>query len=81
MGVKALLIYPEMPTTFWGMRYALSFLGRKATLLAQCVVTETRMSGDDVVFLRASLDVVAAQRILYHRFDYLGRTSMEAQSS
>lgn len=32
MGVKALLIYPEMPTTFWSMRFALSFLGRKATL-------------------------------------------------
>jgi len=30
VGVKALLIYPEMPPTYWSMRYALPFLGRKA---------------------------------------------------
>ncbi|WP_285568958.1 B12-binding domain-containing radical SAM protein [Geothrix limicola] len=32
MGIKALLVYPEMPTTYWSMRYALPFLGRKAAL-------------------------------------------------
>jgi len=32
LGVKALLVYPEMPPTYWSMRYALPFLGRKATL-------------------------------------------------
>lgn len=32
MGIKALLVYPEMPPTYWSMRYALPFLGRKATL-------------------------------------------------
>lgn len=30
MGTKALLVYPEMPPTYWSMRYALPFLGRKA---------------------------------------------------
>lgn len=30
MGVKALLVYPEMPPTYWSMRYALPFLGRRA---------------------------------------------------
>jgi radical SAM superfamily enzyme YgiQ (UPF0313 family) len=32
MGVNALLVYPEMPPTYWSMRYALPFLGRKAVL-------------------------------------------------
>jgi radical SAM superfamily enzyme YgiQ (UPF0313 family) len=29
--VKALLIYPEFPETFWGFKYALKFIGRKAS--------------------------------------------------
>lgn len=32
MGVQALLVYPEMPPTYWSMRYALPFIGRKAAL-------------------------------------------------
>lgn len=32
MGVKALLVYPQMPPTYWSMRYAMPFLGRKAAL-------------------------------------------------
>ncbi|HJW08378.1 MAG TPA: cobalamin-dependent protein, partial [Holophagaceae bacterium] len=28
--MKALLVYPEIPPTYWSMRYALPFLGRKA---------------------------------------------------
>ncbi len=32
LGVKALLVYPEMPPTYWSMRYALPFVGRKAVL-------------------------------------------------
>ncbi|MGE5345858.1 MAG: B12-binding domain-containing radical SAM protein [Acidithiobacillales bacterium] len=32
MGVKALLVYPELPPTYWSMKYALPFLGRKAVM-------------------------------------------------
>jgi hypothetical protein len=39
MAVKPLLFYPEMPTTFWSMCSALSFLGRKATLLPLGLLT------------------------------------------
>jgi len=28
--MKALLVYPECPDTFWGFRYALKFISRKA---------------------------------------------------
>ena len=30
MGLKVLLVYPEMPPTYWSMRYALPFIGKKA---------------------------------------------------
>lgn len=29
--VKALLIYPEFPNTFWSFKYALRFIGKKAS--------------------------------------------------
>ncbi|HJV39424.1 MAG TPA: radical SAM protein [Geothrix sp.] len=30
MGLRVLLVYPEMPPTYWSMRYALPFIGKKA---------------------------------------------------
>ena len=30
-SVKALLIYPEFPDTFWSFRYALRFINKKAS--------------------------------------------------
>jgi len=30
LGLKVLLVYPEMPPTYWSMRYALPFIGKKA---------------------------------------------------
>jgi hypothetical protein len=30
VGLKALLVYPEMPPTYWSLRYALPFIGKKA---------------------------------------------------
>ena len=30
MGFKVLLVYPEMPATYWSLRYALPFIGKKA---------------------------------------------------
>ncbi len=32
MRLRALLVYPEMPPTYWSMKYALPFLGKKATI-------------------------------------------------
>lgn len=31
MGRRALLVYPEMPPTYWSMKYALRFVGKKAS--------------------------------------------------
>ena len=30
LGMKVLLVYPEMPPTYWSLKYALPFIGKKA---------------------------------------------------
>ncbi len=47
MGIKALLVYPEMPPTYWSMRYALPFLGRKAALPPLGLLTVAAMLPKD----------------------------------
>ena len=47
MGTKALLVYPEMPPTYWSMRYALPFLGRKAALPPLGLLTVAAMLPKD----------------------------------
>lgn len=32
MAYKVLLVYPEIPPTYWSMRYSLKFIGKRATL-------------------------------------------------
>src|SRR5512135_1196699 len=32
MPVRALLVYPELPPTYWSMTYALPFIGKKASI-------------------------------------------------
>ncbi len=32
MAIRALLVYPELPPTYWSMTYALPFIGKKASL-------------------------------------------------
>ncbi|MBL0210353.1 MAG: B12-binding domain-containing radical SAM protein [Holophagaceae bacterium] len=47
MGIKALLVYPEMPPTYWSMRYALPFLGCKASLPPLGLITVAAMLPKD----------------------------------
>lgn len=47
MGFKALLVYPEMPPTYWSMRYALPFLGRKAVYPPLGLLTVASMLPSD----------------------------------
>ena len=47
MGPKALLVYPEMPPTYWSMKYALRFIGKKASLPPLGLLTIAAMLPDD----------------------------------
>jgi len=45
--IKALLIYPEYPETFWGFKYALKFIHRKAALPPLGLLTVASMLPTD----------------------------------
>lgn len=47
MGLKVLLVYPEFPPTYWSMRYAVPFLGRKASLPPLGLLTVAAMLPPD----------------------------------
>jgi len=47
MGVKALLVYPELPPTYWSMKYALPFLGKKAVMPPLGLLTVAAMLPPD----------------------------------
>jgi len=33
MKKKILLVYPEIPSTYWGMKHALAFINKKASTI------------------------------------------------
>lgn len=45
--MKALLVYPEYPLTFWSFKYALSFISRKASFPPLGLMTVAAMMPDD----------------------------------
>ena len=47
MGLRVLLVYPEMPPTYWSMKYALRFIGKKASLPPLGLLTVAAMLPDD----------------------------------
>ena len=47
MGTRALLVYPEMPPTYWSMRYALPFIGKKAVFPPLGLLTVAAMLPED----------------------------------
>lgn len=47
MGLRVLLVYPEMPPTYWSMKYALRFIGKKASLPPLGLLTVAAMLPED----------------------------------
>ena len=45
--MKILLVYPECPDTFWGMKHALRFISKKATLPPLGLLTVAAMLPPD----------------------------------
>jgi len=62
LGTKALLVYPEMPPTYWSMRYALPFLGRKAALPPLGLLTVAAMLPADWELRMLDLNVEPVSR-------------------
>ena len=47
MSTKALLIYPEMPVTYWSFRYTLPFIGKRASIPPLGLLTVAAMLPKD----------------------------------
>jgi radical SAM superfamily enzyme YgiQ (UPF0313 family) len=66
MGTRALLVYPEMPPTYWSMRYALPFLGCKAAFPPLGLLTVAAMlpSDWDIRILDMNVEPISQREIL-----------------
>src|SRR5512139_3143593 len=47
MRRKALLVYPKMPPTYWSFKYALPFIGKKASLPPLGLLTVAALLPED----------------------------------
>ena len=57
MGRRALLVYPEMPPTYWSMKYALPFIHRRASLPPLGLLTVAAMLPRDYELTLVDLNV------------------------
>ncbi len=47
MAIKTLLVYPEIPPTYWSLKYALPFIGKRAVFPPLGLMTVAAMLPDD----------------------------------
>ena len=57
LGLKVLLVYPEMPATYWSLRYVLPFIGRKALFPPLGLLTVAAMLPRDFELKLVDLNV------------------------
>lgn len=81
MGVKALLVYPEMPPTYWSMRYAMPFLGRKAALPPLGLLTVAAMLPSDWDLKLVDLNVAPLARHEVEAADLVLTSAMLVQQA
>jgi len=79
MGQRALLVYPEMPPTYWSMKYALPFIHRKATLPPLGLLTIAAMLPEDFELTLVDMNVEPLTDRLLSRADLVFSSSMLIQ--
>lgn len=79
MGVRALLVSPEMPPTYWSMRYALPFLGRKAAFPPLGLLTVAAMLPSDWDLRLIDLNVESLPRQEIEAADLILTSAMLVQ--
>ena len=62
MSKKILLVYPEIPTTYWSFSYALPFIGKKAFLPPLGLITVASLLPEDYEVSLIDLNVGQLQR-------------------
>ena len=79
MSKKALLVYPEMPPTYWSFRYTLPFIGKQATLPPLGLLTVASLLPDDWDLTLVDMNVEALQESAVAAADLVLLSSMLVQ--
>ncbi|MEJ2367478.1 MAG: B12-binding domain-containing radical SAM protein [Acidobacteriota bacterium] len=79
MGTKALLVYPEIPPTFWGMNYALPFIGKKASSPPLGLITVAAMLPGDYDLTLVDMNVTPLREEAVQKSDVVFCSSMIIQ--
>jgi radical SAM superfamily enzyme YgiQ (UPF0313 family) len=79
MGLKALLVYPEMPPTYWSFRYALPFIGRKASLPPLGLLTVAALLPEDWDTTLVDMNVEPLTEVAVAAADIVFTSSMLVQ--
>lgn len=81
MGVKALLVYPEMPPTYWSMRYALPFIGKKAVFPPLGLLTVAAMLPEDFEITLVDMNLEPLLESAVARADVIFTSAMIVQKT
>jgi radical SAM superfamily enzyme YgiQ (UPF0313 family) len=63
--LRVLLVYPEVPPTYWNMRYALPFIGKRASLPPLGIITVAAMldEGCDVSLVDMNIEPLTTEHV------------------
>jgi radical SAM superfamily enzyme YgiQ (UPF0313 family) len=79
VGLRALLVYPEMPPTYWSMKYALRFIGKRASFPPLGLLTVAAMLPEDFDVTLVDMNVEPLRESAVAAADIVFTSSMIVQ--
>jgi len=79
MSKKILMVYPEIPTTYWGFNHALPFIGKKALLPPLGLITVASLLPEDYEVSLIDLNVGQLQQRDIEEADFVFISAMIVQ--
>jgi radical SAM superfamily enzyme YgiQ (UPF0313 family) len=81
LKLKVLLVYPEMPVTYWSLRYALPFIGKKAVFPPLGLLTVAAMLPSDFQLTLLDMNVEPLTRAAVAEADLVFTSAMIIQKA
>jgi radical SAM superfamily enzyme YgiQ (UPF0313 family) len=79
MSLRVLLVYPDMPPTYWSMKYALRFIGKKASFPPLGLLTVAAMLPEDYEVTLVDMNVEPLREAAVEAADLVLTSSMIVQ--
>jgi radical SAM superfamily enzyme YgiQ (UPF0313 family) len=79
MSLRVLLVYPNMPPTYWSMKYALRFIGKKASFPPLGLLTVAAMLPEDYEVTLVDMNVEPLRESAVEATDLVLTSSMIVQ--